>query len=293
LNFLIVYATNLFHREGKNMTNTILPFLLNKTNIRGRIVKLDSLVNNILSAHDYPEIVNSYLAELIAISSSLAGIMDFEGIFTLQTSGDGYIPMMVVDIDSNGNIRAYAKHKDNIPEEADFNEIMGKGYIAFTIDTGKNAKKYQGLVELQQGSFENCIKHYFESSEQIETSIKAAAEKIDGIWKAGALIIQKLPEEEKSDFNETNIYLETCLDSELVDNKISSKDLLYRLFHELTITVYDEKELQDFCRCSEDKIKSFLKTISKEEIEELGENGVIDITCEFCGKLYKFNTKDF
>ncbi|MCT4575135.1 MAG: Hsp33 family molecular chaperone HslO [Alphaproteobacteria bacterium] len=274
------------------MDNILLPFMLEKTNVRGRITKLGSTVDDIINKHKYPKIVNKYLAELIAVCSSLAGMLKYEGIFTLQTSGDGEISMLVVDIDSNGNIRAYAKYNDNIAEDLTFEQALGKGYIAFTVDQAGNAKKYQGLVEIQQGSFEDCIKHYFESSEQVETSIKSYSEEVDGKWRAGSIIIQKLPEEEKADFNETNIYLDTCMDSELIDGSITSKDLLYRLFHELKVIIYDEKELHSKCRCSEAKILGFLKTLPENEIDSLIQDGKIDVNCEFCSTKYEFKKKD-
>jgi len=270
------------------MDNILLPFLLEKTNVRGRITRLGSTVDEVIKQHDYPEVINKHLSELIAVCSALAGMLDYEGVFTLQTSGDGEASMMVVDIDSNGNIRAYAKYNPEIKEDTSFNELMGKGYIAFTVDQAGNAKRYQGLVEIQQDSFDNCIKHYFESSEQIETALRSYSEKVEDSWRSGAVIIQKLPEDKDVDFTDADIFLGTCMDKELVDTSIEAKDLLYRLFHELKPTVYEEQNLVCKCRCARSKIEDFLKTLPANELDELAEKGKIDVKCEFCAKNYHF-----
>ena len=275
------------------MDNILIPFLLDKTSVRGRIVRLGSVVDDIVKKHNYPTIVNQYLAELISVSASLAGMLDYKGIFTLQTSGDGQIPMMVVDIDHNGNIRSYAKYNEEIAEDTSFDEAMGKGYIAFTVDQGGDTHKYQGLVEIQEGSFEDCIKHYFESSDQIETTIKSFSKETPAGWRAGAIIIQKLPEETNADFTETNIFLQTCMDEELIDTSIEASELLYRLFSELTIRVYDEMTFQAKCRCKRARIEEFLRTLPENEIEQLAEKGKIDVKCEFCSRGYHFKAGDF
>ena len=270
-------------------SNYTLPFYLKKTNTRGRLTKLDTQLNELITNHDYPEVVNEYLSKLIAICESVAGLLEYEGSFTMQMQSEGPLNSMMVDIDAKGNFRAYAKYDLKIKEDK-FENLTKNGYLAFTAD--KNKKKYQGIVEIKQKSFEKTIEHYFSQSEQIETAIKASSKKTKDGWKASCLIIQQLPEEQESGFDEANIFFQTLTKSELLSEKISSEELLYKLFNELTVAVFDKKELKFKCRCSKAKILSFLKTLSETELDNLIKNGKISTKCEFCQTSYNFSKKD-
>ena len=192
--------------------NVIRPFQLEVSSLRGRIVRFNSVLQDILEPHNYPEIVSQLLAETITLCSLLSSMLKYDGIFTLQTQGDGPISMLVVDMTSAGEIRGCAHFdeerlktvtkqlsafSDQVDESSDNHlaQLLGKGYIAFTVDQGEKTDRYQGIVELKGKSLVDCVQHYFSQSEQIGTGIKMAVGKRDGKWHSAGIMLQHMPEE--------------------------------------------------------------------------------------------------
>lgn len=278
------------------------PFQIESSTFRGRIVRLNNVLNEILDAHKYPPAVSRIMAEAMALTSLLAGMLKFEGIFTLQIKGDKSIRSMVCDMTSKGEIRAYSSFdKDLIAKLGDkptIAEIFGEGYLAFTVDQAENTERYQGIVELKDGeTLVNSINHYFSQSEQIATSIRVAADKIGERWIAGAVMLQKLPEDtriqvvDKDDWNREKIMLQSCKDEELLNVDLPIHDLLYRLFHEQGVTVFPTQNIRKGCRCTQERVENILLSLSDDEISDMTINGKIEMTCEFCNREYSFNQK--
>jgi molecular chaperone Hsp33 len=283
----------------------IQPFQLNETDFRGRIVRLNGVLNDILGSHDYPVPVAQLLAEGLALTSLLANMLKFEGIFTLQASGEGPVKALVCDMTSEGEIRGYASYDEEAMMRVDHNDslsletLMGKGYLAFTVDQ-KMVDRYQGIVELKDVSLLQSVQHYFEQSEQIKTVMKVAVEKNEKEgasteWKAGAVMLQKLPEEtkiqlvDKDDWTRSRVLLESCTDKELFDRDLPLNDLLYRLFHEEGVVVFPPQDLKHVCRCSEERVLNVIKTLSDEDLDySTTTSGEIEMKCEFCSRLYVF-----
>jgi len=154
--------------------NVVRPFQLEVSSLRGRIARFDNVLDRILDAHDYPEVVSQLLAETITLCSLLSSMLKYEGVFTLQTQGDGPVSMLVADMTSDGAIRGcasfdeerVAKMQDDILESgAPLPLLLGKGYIAFTVDQGQDTDRYQGIVELKGKSLMECVQHYFTQSD--------------------------------------------------------------------------------------------------------------------------------
>ncbi|MGQ7793826.1 Hsp33 family molecular chaperone [Faunimonas sp. B44] len=206
--------------------------------------------------------------------------------------------------------------------------LLGRGTLAMTIEQGRTQQRYQGYVPLEADSLEEAAHTYFRQSEQIPTRIRlAVAEMFERdpagaarqSWRAGGIIGQFLPdsqdrlpirdlpggdapegaeaefhEEEDDDaWREAAALLDTVEDHELTDPDIAAERLLYRLFHERGVRVFEPIELQDRCSCSRERIEQVLGQFSPEEIEELTVDGQIDVRCEFCGLHYAFDPKQF
>ncbi len=282
--------------------NFILPFQLESSALRGRVVRLDTAIDEILTAHAYPAAVNGALAETIALAAMLSSMLKYDGIFTLQVRGKGALSMLVADMTSAGVIRGCATFDvDELPAgAATLREMMGEGYIAFTVDQGEGTERYQGIVELKGEGLVDSIQHYFTQSEQIQTGIILSAAPAGGQWRAQGMMIQRMPEEggkplgnaEEDDWRRAMVLMQSCKDEELLDPALTSEDILFRLFHEEGVRVFEPQDIRKGCRCSEGKIAAMLKMMSGEDIRDMAVNGSITMTCEFCSREYRFNPDD-
>jgi molecular chaperone Hsp33 len=295
--------------------NIIRPFQLEVSSLRGRIVRFNSVLDEILNAHQYPEAVNQLLAETITLGALLSSMLKFDGIFTLQTQGDGPISMMVVDVTSEGEIRGCASYdeerlavvtkqlaafSDDVGEGSDNHlaQLLGKGHIAFTVDHGLKVERYQGIVELKGKSLVDCVQHYFTQSEQIDTGIMLAVGKRGGSWRSAGLMLQLMPEEGgergvrsesnlgEDDWRRAMILMQSCTEDELLSPDLNSHDILIRLFHEEGVRVFEPQSMKHACRCSQQRVENILSMMAPEERAELIVDDEIKMTCEFCSKTY-------
>lgn len=306
----------------------IQPFQLELSGLRGRVVRLGSTLNDILSAHDYPMPVAHLLAETVATSLVLSSMLKYEGIFTLQSSSEGPVRTIVADVTSAGGVRGYAGYSQElitamenaakrptkgIYEGFDLREMTGKGYLAFTVDQGANTDRYQGIVELIGLELAESVRHYFNQSEQLGTSLKVAASyDPEAGWRAGAIMLQRMPdpsigmtpqdsvlpfrpeaaEEKNEDWSRSTILLQSVRDDELVKPTLHSHELLMRLFHEEGVRIFTPQSVSKQCRCSPERVQEVLSTLSPEDREHAAVNGAIEMTCEFCSKTYRFRPSD-
>ena len=288
------------------MLDCVIPFQLEKTSIRGRIIRLDKALKTIISQHNYPALVNKYLSETILLAAALSDCFKFDGLFTLQISGSGPLRLIVVDIDEKKNIRGCARFDEAALAELVDNQqnqllhVVGAGYMAFTIDPKLGDNRYQGTVELEGATLSEATHHFFRQSEQLETGIvikvNAEAETVD--YAGAAMMIQRLPIEAQTpleiqeQLDDQWIHSISVISSlktnELLDRNLSTNDLLYRLFWESGVRVYEPKLLVAKCRCSNEKITTMLSTFPQEQLEEMVFNNQIEVTCEFCGQAYVF-----
>jgi molecular chaperone Hsp33 len=308
-------------------SDAVRPFTVEGLDVRGRAVALGPMLNQILDRHDYPAPVARLLGEAIVLTALLGTALKFDGRFTLQTQSDGPVSMLVVDFSAPDAIRAYARYEaeafgpGKIGESADPATLLGRGHLAMTIDQGKHMQRYQGMVELDGVSLEEVARRYFTRSEQIPTEVRLAVGRLftrrEGqapgeAWTAGGILVQFLPDapermkqadlhagdmpegteahsvDEDDAWMEAKSLVTTVRDDELTDPEITVERLLFRLFHERGVRMFDAQPILDRCRCSRDKIEAILVNFSPEEKAEMNENGKIVVTCEFCSTRYEF-----
>jgi len=301
--------------------DSVLPFAVEALDVRGRVVRLGHSLDDLLANHGYPKLVARLVAEAAALGALLASSLKFAGRFTLQTQTGGPVSMIVVDIQSPGRMRAYANFDLSRVEAAgeryDAGELMGKGHLAMTIEQPGDTNRYQGIVALEGGNLEAAAHQYFMQSEQIPTRVRlAVAEEIhagtNSSWRAGGLLVQFLPREaaraKRADLHpgdspeglkphevkpddawvEAQSLVGTIEDVELIDPALSSERLLWRLFNERGVKVFEPQKVAAECRCSRERLLSLLKNFSAEERASMIEGGRIGVKCEFCGKRYEF-----
>src|SRR3954465_2786 len=310
--------------------DTVLPFEVAALDLRGRVVRLGPAVDKILAGHSYPQPVAKLLGEAILLGVRLGTTLKFEGRFILQTKSDGPVPMLVVDFITPNKVRACARiDKDRVAAaiasgKADAGSLLGRGHLAMTIDQGGDMSRYQGLVALEGGNLEDAAHEYFLRSEQIPTRVRlAVAEELRAAsggpshrWRAGGMLLQfvpraperaRVPDPDPGDapegttphtipeddaWIEGRSLIETVEDIELIDPALSSEQLLYRLFHERGVRVFRSIDLHAQCSCSRESVEAMLRSFPQSDRDDMIENGVISVTCEFCSTNYVFQPAD-
>jgi molecular chaperone Hsp33 len=307
--------------------DTVLPFEVAALDLRGRVVRLGPALDDILGRHGYPAPISKLLGEAIVLTVLLGSFLKFDGRFILQTKTDGPVRMIVVDYRGRGRVRACAQFDPQLIVEMERNstakramDLMGRGHLAMTIDQGPDMSRYQGLVALTGGSLEEAAHEYFLRSEQIPTKVRlAVAEELlaggDGPrhrWRAGGMLLQFLPKKAErmrgpdldpgdapegtaahvlpvdEAWIEGQSLIATVEDIELIDPDLSSERLLYRLFHEHGVRVFNSSGVEAKCSCSRDSVTNMLKSFSQDDRDEMIQDGVIAVTCEFCNTQYVF-----
>lgn len=264
-------------------------FIFEKTDIRGELVHLKSSYQSAGDNTTYPDCVRKLLGEALSAVVLLSSTIKFSGKLSLQLQGSGPITLIVVQADSDHNIRGIIKHQ-SIADELTFQQLIGDAKLVITIEPNKG-KRYQGIVPLKGEKLSECLEHYFEQSEQLPTKIWLAAD----LDKTAGFLLQKLPKSKTTDeaksWEHITIIARTTTDEELLN--LSNEDFLYRLFHGEEVRLFDPQSIQFQCSCSLERCKSSILSLGESEIGKIiNEQGQIDITCEFCNSRYHLNQDD-
>ncbi len=304
----------------------VTPFEVAKLDLRGRVVRLGPVVDEILDKHGYPPPVAKLVGEAVVLAVMLGSALKIDGRFILQTQTDGPVRMLVVDFTTPGKVRACARFdKTRVAEAiaagaASPGALLGRGHLAMTIDQGPEMSRYQGLVALEGGSLEDAAHEYFRRSEQIPTQVRlAVAEELRQAqggashrWRAGGIMLQFLPKaperarladlhpgdapeglevpsvQEDEAWVEGRALVSTVEDLELIDPALSSERLVFRLFHEPGVRVFQPGDVRAECSCSRATVEAMLKSFSQDDRDHMVEDGKISVTCEFCSANYLF-----
>ncbi|WP_420547034.1 Hsp33 family molecular chaperone HslO [Curvivirga sp.] len=288
----------------------VLPFMIEESGINGRIVRMGKSIDTILKRHpEVPYPAQVLLGQFLTLGAAMATALKYDGVFTLQAKGDGPVSMMVADVTSDGNVRGYIKVDKDLPDYDDCMRapvlfLLEKGYMAFTVDQGKDMERYQGIVEIRGKTLEEAVGHYFAQSDQLASRVHLAAGKgEDGNWRSSCIMLQKMPEEGGNimksmegealeEWMRAVTLMKSATEEEMTDEKLGASDLLYRLFHEDGVRIYDTKPLDINCRCSREKVSGALLQLNADDLEHAMENDKIAVTCEFCNTTYEFNDQD-
>ncbi len=303
------------------LDDVVQPFVIDRSQLRGRLIRLGGVLDEILTRHDYPAPVAHLLGETATLAVTLASGLKFDGILTLQIKGNGPVTLLVTDVEQataesgigqDRQLRGYARfdrtalergageERDNDAPPLTVTDLVGDGVLAITIDQGEFTERYQGIVELRGDTLTDCILHYFRQSDQVDSGLKVAVAHTpsDG-WRAGAFAVQRLPEEapavgstEEDGWRRAMILMGSCSDAELVDGDLPVYDLLYRLFHEDGVRVFEPSDVRVGCRCSEDRLARALRSIPRAELDQVQVDGEMRISCDFCNKTYRYTQAD-
>jgi molecular chaperone Hsp33 len=310
--------------SDQTQDDSVQAFQVDALDVRGRVARLGPMLDELLAHHDYPAPVARLLAEAATLAVLLGSTLKDVGRFTLQTQTDGAVDMIVVDIAAPDRVRAYARFdaarlaESTAEGTADSGILLGHGHLAMTIEPGGEQNRYQGIVALDGETLETAAHRYFAQSEQIPTRLRlAVGEELHPgeakpTWRAGAVLVQFLPNEplravtadldpgdapedfevheieEDDAWVEAQSLAETIEDHELLDPTLSSERLLWRLFNERGVRVFDSRRVMAHCTCSRERVASVLNSFPAEERADMVDDGRVAVTCEFCGRLYEF-----
>jgi molecular chaperone Hsp33 len=306
--------------------DAVLPFSVDALDLRGRLTKLGPALDQLLEKHDYPAPVGKLLGEAVVLTVLLGSSLKFDGRFILQTQTDGPVSLMIVDFQAPDRLRAYARFDAaRLADGQDSAALLGRGHLAMTIDQGANMSRYQGLVALEGGNFEDAAHEYFLRSEQIPTRVRIAVgeewrggdgDKPKHRWRAGGLLLQFLPKAperarqadldpgdapegsaahqvaEDDAWVEGQSLIGTVEDIELIDPDLSGERLLYRLFHERGVRVFPTQSVQAKCSCSREAVSGMLSRFAPEDRADMVKDGKVVVTCEFCSSVYEFTPQE-
>ena len=319
-------------RQGAT-DDAVVPFQVDALDVRGRVVQLGAALDTMLERHAYPPAVSRILGEATVLASLLGTALKFEGRFQLQTRTDGAIDLLVVDFEAPGKLRGYARFNEQrlaqtIEATSDPARLgaalLGRGHLGLTLDQGPHMTQYQGIVALEGQGLEEAAHQYFRQSEQIPTRLRLAVCEVMSAqsgtqrsWRGGGVLVQFLPmspeRQRQADFDpgdaphgndrepfveddawvEARSLVETVEDHELIDPSLSSERLLYRLFHERGVKVFETIGVHEECRCSRPRIRDMLLGFSSEERTAMvADDGRVGVTCEFCSKQYSFDPSE-
>src|SRR6266568_3453929 len=308
--------------------DAVLPFEVSSLDLRGRLTRLGPALDDVLTRHAYPPAVGKLLGEAIVLTTLLGSSLKFDGRFILQTRTDGPVSFLIVDFQAPDRLRAYARYDTaQLKDGQDSGALLGKGHLAMTIDQGPDMSRYQGLVALDGGGLEGAAHEYFLRSEQIPTRVRLAVGEewrgdggpkggIKHRWRAGGMLLQFLPKAperarqadlhpgdapegmETHEVAEDDAWVEgqslisTVEDVELIDPELSGERLLYRLFHEPGVRVFNPLVLKAQCSCSRDAVAAMLKSFSPEDRSAMVKDDKVVVTCEFCSSVYGFTPQE-
>ncbi len=297
--------------EPPDFGDFVQPFQIEDLGLRGRLVRLGPALDEILAAHAYPAPVSAMLADALVLTVILASGLKYDGVFSLQTRGDGPLGMMVADLTSEGALRGYARYDQDrlaaaVGSGGAVPRLLGAGHLAFTVDQGPDMDRYQGITALEGASLADCARLYFRQSEQLDTALVVAACDTDvsaarraGAARAAAMMMQRLPaapaaaEDAAEDgWRRAVVLMSSVTPGELLDPALAPAEVLYRLFHEDGVRVFRPRPVRHACRCSRQRVADTLASFPADEIAAMAEDGVIVVTCEFCKTTYRFDEDD-
>ena len=272
--------------------NTAQRFIFENTDIRGEIVSLNSSYIDALSSHNYPEVVRRLLGELVASAVLLSTTLKFDGLLTLQARGDGPLNLLMVECTDQRSFRAVAQFKEDIAE-APLPTLLGKASLLITVDPVKG-KRYQGIVPLEKETLATSLEDYFAQSVQLQTRLWLAC---DGQTASG-LLLQALPasaelsqDVRSESWQRLTSLADTVQNSELLE--LDHETLLFRLFHEEIVRVFEQEPVRFVCTCSWQRSAKIISTLDRQEIDAIiEEEGQVAMDCQFCNHQYTFNKDD-
>ena len=265
-------------------------FLFLDTDVRGNLLRVNQAYRDVIARHDYPPVIRNLIGQFLAGALLLSETVKFQGRLLLQARTDGPIRMIMAETNDKREVRAVARLDDSQPLEGDFPVLFYGGTLAVIIEPTRG-ESYQSLVPLNGANLADCLEHYFRQSEQLNTLIRLYADD----ERAGGLLLQQLPPQRMRDKSErANQWQHLSILANTVTNKemkaLDHVDMIRRLFAQEVIEIYEPAHPAFKCSCNARRLANSLVTLGREELNSLfAESPVVELTCEFCQTVYRFD----
>lgn len=269
-------------------------FLLERAGVRGVIVRLGAAWREVAGRSEYPAPLQDLLGQTLAASALLTGNIKFEGALSIELKSAGALRLLFAECSDGGRLRGLARWQEPLPNALNLGDLPS-AIMAITIGLAERGQRYQGLVDLNHPELAAALENYFLQSEQLPARLVLAA----NAEHAVGLMLQKLPGEgghERVQDEDAWPRIEHLTATLGRDELLSTapEQLLYRLYHEETVRMFEPKPLAFGCSCSRERVEAMLRTLGRDEVEETlqAQHGVIEVTCEFCARTYAFDRVD-
>ena len=270
------------------MSNQRTRFILDQLPLRGVHVNLEQVWQHIVGQKNYPAPIARALGELVAAGALLAANLKFDGTFILQVQGTGVLKLLVAEATSEQTCRGTARFDDSveIADDASLQDLMGEqGQFVLTLQP-RQGEMWQGIVGLQGTSIAQMLANYLAQSEQLDSDLILAADDKQAV----GMMVQRLAGQDmaREDWQYVESLLQTVNQDELLHT--TANTLLYRLFHEQEVRVFEPEHLEFACTCSHEKVGNMLLLLGGQEVGQiLLEQGSVEIACDFCQQKYVFD----
>ena len=235
--------------------DTLHRYLFDNYQVRGELVQLQHSYQQVLASQNYPLPVQRLLGELLTATSLLTATLKFEGHITVQLQGDGPVSLAVINGDNLQQLRGVARWEGEVPNSEQLSDIVGKGYLAITI-TPNEGERYQGIVELGKNSLSESLENYFAQSEQLTTRMWLFTDLSHDTPRCAGMLLQALPDGQGEDFTHLEALTHTIKADELIN--LDAHEVLYRLYHQDAVRVFDPQTVSFQCTCSREKCEQAL-----------------------------------
>ncbi|WP_440866114.1 Hsp33 family molecular chaperone HslO [Symbiopectobacterium purcellii] len=267
-------------------------YLFENHAVRGELVTVSNTYQQILDNHDYPAPVRLILGDMLAATSLLTATLKFNGDITVQLQGDGPLKLAVINGNNQQQMRGVARLQGEITPDATLRDMVGNGYLVITI-TPEEGERYQGVVGLEGDSVAICLENYFLQSEQLPTRLFIRSGEHEGRPVAAGILLQVLPAQHvgHDDFDHLVQLTITIKNEELFT--LPANEVLYRLYHQESVTLYEPQAVSFHCHCSRERCADALMTLSDADLHEmLEQEQEIDMHCDYCGTHYLFSASE-
>lgn len=273
--------------------DSLFRFILEGSDVRGELVRLDRSWRTLVQRHAYPPPVRRVLGEAVSAVALLTATIKFDGKLSIQARGDGALRFLMAEATADGTVRGLARWRGPVPH-APLSELLGNGRLVITIEPGRGRDRYQGIVDCSADTLADALRDYFGRSEQLPTRLWLAVDDD----RAAGLLLQKVPGDGREEWVNADETWERSVrltnrmpEHELLD--LDATRLLTRVYGDRRVRLFDARTWEFRCGCSRGKVENMLRVLGRSELETLlAEQGRVEVSCEFCNAEFVFDAVD-
>ena len=259
------------------------------------------IVKRMKRIHQTSPVTSVALGRLITGASMMGAVLKGQDeSITLRLNGGGPAGSLIAVSDSQGNVRGYVSNpvvEDMINDKGklDVAGAVGKeGTLTVMKDLGMK-EPYIGQIPILSGEIAEDITSYFAISEQLPSvcALGVALKPSSAIKVAGGFIIQLLP----TAMEDTIEKVEECIKglepiTQMLSDGMTPEEICRHVLSKFELEILDTSTPEYKCNCSKERVSKALLTLGKEELADMANDPVTEVSCHFCEKKYKFTSDE-